>query len=117
VAQTRRSAPLCPPDTALPDIALAPQDRSAFRRTLAQAFRSDADADGILAAVGYPRERRRSIDHSTPELAWAEILTDLDNGVIETPYRVLLLAALDRFPYNRTFRSLGERYGLSGRSR
>lgn len=105
---TRQPSPCCHEH----DITLTPDDRSAFARALARAFRSDATADRILTAVGYPRERRRSIDHSIPELVWAEILDEMDNGVIEAPYRLLLVAALDRFPGNRAFRSLAVRYGL-----
>jgi CHAT domain len=79
---------------------------------IALAFDRPADADRLLQAIRFPRERRPNFEQDMA-LAWNDVFSDLENGVLPpTPYRTILLAALRVFADQRLLRPLAVRYGL-----
>jgi WD40 repeat protein len=94
------------------DISLSAEDRRLLRAELARTYPSSAAADPVLSAIGFGRERRPSIDATTPFQAWNEILNELDRGVVADPYRNLLVEVLRYYPANRAFVGLAEKYGV-----
>lgn len=89
-----------------------PDDVDTFRQEMARIYISTADAEPVLTRAGFPRERRPNIDYHQPDVAWEQIFRDLENGIIEDPYRTLLARALESYPANPVFTELAHRYDL-----
>ncbi|MGH3937572.1 MAG: effector-associated domain EAD1-containing protein [Pseudonocardiaceae bacterium] len=94
------------------DIVLSPDDLDDLLTTVPALFRRSADAGTLLRRIGYPAGRIPNFD--TDHLAaWDRVFTDLAAGVIETPYRQLIAAALRMFAYNDVLQRLSTRYGVA----
>jgi hypothetical protein len=98
------------------DIVLSADERTSLLTTLAQTHSTDA-AERMLARMGLSRERRRNFGHVPHAQSWAEVFDEFDNGAIPAPYRRILVAALEDYPYNPVFRRLAQRHGIQASDR
>lgn len=93
------------------DIELRSADLAKLIDAVTLAFKKPADAEGLLLRIEFPRGRvpNFTVDH---RYAWNQVFQDLEAGVITTPYRRLLDAAVRVYPYQVVLRQLAERYGV-----
>lgn len=108
----RETAGAARPGRRAPDIGMELDDWHALRDAVASVFDQQMSAVSILDRIGFPRQQRPAWSGNS-EVVWAQVFTALENGIIETPQRRLLRAALMVYPYNATFRDLGERHGVN----
>lgn len=88
------------------------EDWQALRDTIANVFDHEVAAGNVLERIGFPRDQRPTWSGNSG-VVWAQVFIALDKGVIQFPHRELLGAALTVYPFNPTFRELGERYGVT----
>jgi hypothetical protein len=79
---------------------------------IASAFDRPADAERLLQAIRFPRERRPNFEQGMAQ-AWNDVFADLESGVLPpAPYRTILRAALRVFAGQRLLQPLAVQYGL-----
>jgi hypothetical protein len=87
------------------DIKLSEDERFRFLLdALAQAFQTESTATPVLNRLLFPRGRRPR--WTTAEQFWMTIIGELDNGIINLPYRRLLDEVRRVYPANPVFRQL-----------
>jgi hypothetical protein len=69
---------------------------------LAKAFNTSAQAEWLLWAIGYPQGRRPGFSGAPIEF-WTTACKDLETGIINDGFELLLAAAAGRFPGNPAF--------------
>jgi cellulose biosynthesis protein BcsQ len=88
-----------------PEPAFSAQQRNAFINELALVFPSEAAARSMLQSIGFPIERiPRRESFATPLLYWTQVLTELENGIVDQGLWILAEEAADRYPGNAIFR-------------
>jgi hypothetical protein len=93
------------------DIELSDKERDELFLAVAEAFHTRVAADSLLRRIGYPAASLPTFSRSRD--FWAEVVLDLDNGVIDQPYRRLLVGALRVYAANPVFRAMAARHGLA----
>ncbi|WP_261563448.1 CATRA conflict system CASPASE/TPR repeat-associated protein, partial [Frankia tisae] len=96
------------------DIRLTPEEQVELCTELAAVFGAGLRAAHLLEEIGLPRARQLAAAGAVPLEWWTEMLRELGNGAVETPYRSTLEAALRVFAYNRVFVRLARRHRLRG---
>ena len=91
------------------DIELSSEHLDDLLAAIRTAFRTPAAADQLLRRIGYPREQIPNFNLD-PANAWNEVFHDLENGIIEAPFRRLLCAARRAYQANHVFRELAGNY-------
>lgn len=95
-------------------IHLSADDRQRFRDALALAFHTPERIELLLDDIGlYLSDQPAS---ESADIAWEAVLNELDKSQVPDGMGRLLRAAFTRYPGNRTFGDLAERYQPSGRS-
>lgn len=108
----RKSRQTARPAARPADLAMSREDWQALRDAIANVFDHEIAAGNVLERIGFPRDQRPTWS-GNPGVVWAQVFTALDKGIIQFPHRDLLGAALTVYPFNPTFRELGERYGVT----
>lgn len=101
-----------PPSRQTGDISLTWEDREALQQVLAKLFPGETAAAIMLDRIGLARELRPSFAGSTPQQIWHALVTDLENGRIDAPYRRLIATAIAEFPFNKVLMDLALRYSV-----
>lgn len=92
-----------------PEIELALVERDQFRETIAGIYDETA-TDQLLDRIGFPRGRRPAL--ATATATWGGIFREFDNGIMDRPWRRLLIAAFRDYQTNRVFRGLFQHHIL-----
>ncbi|MFF5290778.1 effector-associated domain EAD1-containing protein [Paractinoplanes globisporus] len=100
------------PDDGDAEIPLNEIEREDLLHAVAEAFNSEAAAENILDRIQFPRSQRPNFTTLTPDQYWTSIGQQLRLGVIFSPNRRLIEAALRVYAHNEIFRGLALRYGL-----
>lgn len=85
-------------------------DRDQLLVAIAQTFNNHAAARQILTSIGIQARYISPWGESDPDSWWTTMFGELDNGLVNDPYRRLIAAAHRRYRRNRTFAALRERY-------
>ncbi len=93
------------------DVRLAGEDRLALLDELAEVYADPARARALVVGLGAPNRHLPVPEGHSPRDWWTEVLHELESGLVATPVRGLLRAALRTYPHNATFRAVAARYG------
>ncbi|WP_163550166.1 CATRA conflict system CASPASE/TPR repeat-associated protein [Candidatus Frankia nodulisporulans] len=94
------------------DLPLSGEDRLILLDELAVVFAEPTEARQFVADIGVPRGSQPVLADHSPRVWWGEVFHLLAHGIVGTPYRALLVAALRHRPYNETFRAVAQRYDV-----
>ncbi|MCK9896054.1 CATRA conflict system CASPASE/TPR repeat-associated protein [Frankia sp. AgB32] len=93
------------------DVRLTGEDRLALLDELADVYADPVRARRLVIDLGAPRRHLPVPEGHSPRDWWAEVLHELESGLVATPVRGVLRAALASYPHNVTFRAIAARYG------
>lgn len=92
-----------------PEPGFSAQQRKTFIDALAMTFQSEDAGMSVLDDIGFPHYRLpRWESFATPRLYWTQILTELENGIIQRGPVALAEAAVSYYPGNPVFRQTVE---------
>lgn len=109
----RPGQPGDPPSCRTADISPTWEDRETLQQVLAKLFPGETAAAIMLDRIGFARELRPSFAGGTPQQIWHALVTDMENGRVDAPYRRLIAAAITEFPFNEVLMNLALRYGIT----
>jgi cellulose biosynthesis protein BcsQ len=91
------------------DLGLDRQQRKLLIDALEAVFYHEAAARSLLEDLNFPSDRISRWDSfASPELYWTNVLTELENGIVEGGVRSLVRAAAARYPGNSAFQQIAE---------
>ncbi|KPM52529.1 hypothetical protein ACG83_29855 [Frankia sp. R43] len=88
-------------------------ERKALRDAVAEMFPPGPSAHQILEEIGVPRGRQPVVGQGTAQQWWGEVFAAFDLGIVATPYRRLLSAAIANYPASATLEALAARRGIA----
>ncbi|WP_405923578.1 effector-associated domain EAD1-containing protein [Streptomyces sp. NBC_00035] len=92
------------------DIPLSSADRGILLRAVASIYRDMDSARLLLDNIRFPASQLPGF--SSPINFWNEVFFQLEQGVLPTPFRLVLETVLQTYGYRDDLRELAERYGL-----
>lgn len=93
-----------------PEIELTLGEQDQLREAIAGIYDGTA-MNQLLDRIGFPRGRRPAL--ATAAATWGEIFREFDNGIMERPWRRLVVAAFRDYQTNHVFRDLFARHILA----
>ncbi|WP_322755512.1 CATRA conflict system CASPASE/TPR repeat-associated protein [Frankia sp. Cas3] len=94
------------------DLPITGEDRLMFLDELAELYVDPRLACQLAERVGVPRRRLPFAVGMSPRTWWGEVLRELESGLVPSPLRGLLGAALEDYRHNPRFLDLASRYRL-----
>lgn len=91
-----------------PEIDLADGDRDQLRQALAQVYHNEGRMNPLLDGIRFPRDRRPFWTNAAD--TWQEVFNEFDNGIMDRPWRRLVIAAFTAYQRNTVFRDVAQRY-------
>lgn len=89
-----------------PEIDLTQGEIDQLRQTLAEVFDNESRMNPLLIGIGYPRARLPVWTNAVD--TWQEVFGELGNGIMDRPWRRLVMAAFTAYQRNAVFRDLAE---------
>ncbi|MDT3443937.1 MULTISPECIES: CATRA conflict system CASPASE/TPR repeat-associated protein [unclassified Pseudofrankia] len=99
------------------DPTIAGEDRLAFLDELSELYADPLKAYHLVEGLEVPRGRLPVASGLNPRTWWGEVFRELESGILASPFRDLLSAALTDYCHNGQLLDLASRYGVPNNPR